>query len=224
MNSASPAAASSGVRGEEKVRVLLVDDHISIRQMLAFILPREGPYEIVGEVSTGTEAIERCRELQPRLVVLDLLLPEMSGVEVVRQIRQELRETKMLVYSGTTSDNLIAEAMSARPHGFVHKEDTLQVFREALRAVSEGRNYFTQVAADCTERCNTAKANMLTERERVVLQLVAQGRTTKEIAELLCMAVKTVETHRSNMCAKLDIHDVASLTRFAVRHGFVSID
>src|SRR5687767_2683883 len=115
--------ANELVPKEEKIPVLLVDDHTSIRQMLAFIIPREGPYEIVGQVSTGTEAIQCCRELQPRLVVLDLLLPEMSGVQVVRKIRKEHKDTKMLVYSGATSEDLIAEAMSARPHGFVHKED-----------------------------------------------------------------------------------------------------
>jgi DNA-binding NarL/FixJ family response regulator len=210
--------------GEDKIRVLLVDDHTSIRQMLACVLRLEGSYEIVGEVSSGTEAIERCRELQPRLVVLDLVLPGMSGVQLVRQIRRECENTKMLVYSGTNSEALIAEAMSERPHGFVHKEDTLQVFREALRAVTAGRNYFTQVAAETSERSGASAASSLTERERVVLQLVATGRSTKEIADRLGMAVKTVETHRSNLCAKLDIHDVATLTRFAVRHGLVSVD
>jgi DNA-binding NarL/FixJ family response regulator len=209
---------------EEKVSVLLVDDHTSIRQMLAFILRREGSYEIVGEVSTGTEAVERCRELQPRLVVLDLVLPEMSGVQVVRQIRRESQDTRMLVYSGTTSEALISEAMHERPHGFVHKEDTLQVFREAVRAVTAGRNYFTQMAAETSERSGASAVSGLTERERLVLQLVASGNSTKAIADQLGMAVKTVETHRSNLCAKLDIHDVATLTRFAVRHGLVSVD
>jgi DNA-binding NarL/FixJ family response regulator len=209
---------------EEKISVLLVDDHTSIRQMLAFVLRREGPYEIVGEVSSGVEAIERCRELQPRLVVLDLHLPELSGVQVVRHIRREWQNTRTLVYSGTTSEALIAEAMHERPHGFVHKEDSLQVFREALRAVIAGRNYFTQVAAETNERSGASGVSALTERERVVLQLVAEGASTKQIADRLGMAVKTVETHRSNLCAKLDIHDVATLTRFAVRHGLVSVD
>jgi DNA-binding NarL/FixJ family response regulator len=208
----------------EKIPVLLVDDHISIRQMLAFMLPREGPYQIVGEVSTGTEAIEKFRELQPKLVVLDLLLPEISGVEVVRLIREEGHGTRTLVYSGTSSEDLIAEAMSAKPHGFVHKEDTLQVFRDALRAVTAGGQYYTQMAAEMTERAHSSRIGALTDRERHVLQLVAEGRTNKEIAERLSMAVKTVESHRSNMCHKLDIHDVASLTRFAIRHGLVSVE
>jgi DNA-binding NarL/FixJ family response regulator len=209
---------------DAKIRVLLVDDHTSIRQMLAFILRREGPYEIVGEVSSGKDAIDRCRELQPRLVVLDLHLPEMSGVQVVRHIRREWQDTRMLVYSGTTSEALIAEAMSERPHGFVHKEDSLQVFREALRTVTAGGNYFTQIAAESSEKSGASAVAALTERERVVLQLVAAGQSTKQIAEQLGMAPKTVETHRSNLCAKLDIHDVATLTRFAVRHGLVSVD
>lgn len=208
----------------EKIRVLLVDDHTSIRQMLAFILPREGPYEIVGQVSSGTEAIERCRELQPRLVILDLLLPEMSGVQVVRKIRKEHRDTKMLIYSGATSEELIAEAMSAKPHGFVHKEDSLQVFREALHTVTAGGNYYTQVAADYSERPGNSPGACLTTREREVLQLVAAGLSTKAIADRLSMAVKTVETHRTNLASKLKIHDVASLTRFAIRHGFASAE
>ena len=222
MNSEQDTARSA--QNEKKIPVLLVDDHTSIRQMLAFILPREGPYEIVGQVSTGTEAIEQCRALHPRLVVLDLLLPEMSGVEVVRQLRQEARDTRMLVYSGTNSDELIAEAMHARPHGFVHKEDTLQVFREALRAVTAGNSYFTEMATGCSERAARSRLSILTDRERTVLQLVAEGLSNKEIAERLSMAVKTVETHRSNISGKLDIHDVATLTRFAIRHGVVSAE
>ena len=221
MNSEQERDCADSPAGAEKIRVLLADDHASIRQMLAFVLSREGPYEIVGEVSNGAEAIERCRELQPTLVVLDLHLPEVSGVQVVRQIRRESREIRMLVYSGTTSQALIAEAMSERPHGFVHKEDTLQVFREALRAVCAGRSYYTQVAAETTDSAKQSGVNLITEREREVLQLVAGGKTTKEIADILGMAAKTVETHRSNLCAKLDIHDVATLTRFAVRHGLV---
>ncbi len=222
MSSVQEQDAANLPSGKEKIRVLLADDHASIRQMLAFILPREGPYEIVGEVSTGAEAIELFRELQPRLVVLDLHLPEVSGVQVVRQIRRESRETRMLVYSGTTSQALIAEAMSERPHGFVHKEDTLQVFREALRAVSAGSSYYTQMAVETTDPAKQSAVSLLTEREREVLRLVADGQTTKEIADILGMAAKTVETHRSNLCAKLDIHDIATLTRFAVRHGLVS--
>lgn len=222
MTSVQERDAADLHRGKEKIRVLLADDHASIRQMLAFILPREGPYEIVGEVSSGADAIERCRELRPGLVVLDLHLPEVSGVQVVRQIRRESWEIRMLIYSGTTSQALIAEAMSERPHGFVHKEDTLQVFREALRAVSAGRSYFTQVAAETGDPTKQSAVRMLTEREREVLRLVADGQTTKEIADILGMAAKTVETHRSNLCSKLDIHDIATLTRFAVRHGLVS--
>ena len=212
------------VTADERIPVILVDDHTSIREMLAFILPREGPYDVVAAVSSGAEALEKCRILQPRLVVLDLLLPEVSGVEVVRRVRAELRDTRTLIYSGTTSEDLIAEAMSARPHGFVHKEDTLQVLREALSAVMAGRHYFTQIAAATTERASPGSLRILTEREREVLQLVAKGFTNKAIADRLSMAVKTVETHRSNLCSKLNIHDIATLTRFAVRSGLVGME
>jgi DNA-binding NarL/FixJ family response regulator len=203
-------------------RVLLVDDHISIRQMLAFLIPREGAYEIVGQVSSGDEAVESCRELHPRLVVIDLLLPgKKSGLDVVRELRRSGEEVRTLVYSGTTSPGLIAEAMRAGPDGFVHKEDTLQAFREALHAVTAGEQYFTPVIVESVERAGHTAVELLTDREREVLRLIAGGHSNKEMAERIGVAIKTIEYYRKNLQQKLKIHDVASLTRLAVKHGIV---
>src|SRR5947207_15404087 len=118
-----------------KNRVVVVDDHASIRQMLGMVLAREGPYEMVGEAGTGFEALKVCRKLKPQLVVLDLVLPELSGVEVLRSLRGEMPESRCMVYSGALNRALIVEALQARPHGFVHKTDALSTFCEALRAV-----------------------------------------------------------------------------------------
>src|SRR6187402_1728899 len=108
-----------------KNRVVVVDGHVSIRQMLALVLNAEGPYEVVGEAGTGFEALKVCRKWKPQLVILDLALREMNGVEVLRTLRNELRETRFMVYSGTPCRELIVEALQARPHGFVHKSDAL---------------------------------------------------------------------------------------------------
>jgi DNA-binding NarL/FixJ family response regulator len=203
-------------------RVLLVDDHISIRQMLAFLIPREGAFEIVGQVSSGDEAVESCKTLHPRLVVIDLLLPgKKSGLDVVRELRRSGDEVRTLVYSGTTSPGLIAEAMRAGPDGFVHKEDTLQAFREALHAVTAGEHYFTPVIVESVEKAGHSAMELLTDREREVLRLIARGHSNKEMAEHIGVAVKTIEYYRKNLQQKLSLHDVASLTRLAVKHGLV---
>src|SRR4051812_14555613 len=159
-----------------KTRVVVVDDHVSIRQMLGLVLEREGPYEVVGEAGTGFEALKVCRKLKPRLIILDLVLPELSGVEVLRTLRAEMRDARVMVYSGTLSRVLIVEALQARPHGFVHKTDALATFCEALRAVAGGCSYFTPFATKFMdeERGISATASVLTERERAILQMVAE--------------------------------------------------
>lgn len=204
---------------------MIADDHTSIRQMLAYMIPREGPYEVIGQVSSGTAAIEKVLELKPKLVVLDLLLPGLNGIEVVRRLRNLSKDTRLLIYSGTTSDELVAEALLARPHGFVHKEDTLQDFRDALRAVMSGISFVTKHANEMSERAEgTLAGDLLTERERDVLRLVAEGLSSKEIADRTGISVKTVEAHRGNISQKLRLHDAVALTRFAIRHGLASLE
>lgn len=206
-----------------KNRVVVVDDHASIRQMLGIVLTREGPYEMVGEAGTGFEAMKVCRRLKPQLVVLDLILPEMNGLELLRMLRAEMRETRCLVYSGTLNRGLIIEALQARPHGFVHKTDVLATFCEALRAVCGGCSYFTPFATRLLdeERHFPTGAPHLTTRERAVLQMIAEGMSNKEMAARFSIAPKTVEHHRAQVMQKLGMHDVATLTRYAVRLGLV---
>lgn len=209
-----------------KTRVVVVDDHVSIRQMLAVVLAREGPYEVVGEAGTGPEALKVCRKLKPQLVVLDLLLPEMSGVDVLRTLRTELWETRFMIYSGTLNRALVAETLQARPHGFVHKEDSLPTFREALRAVVGGCSYFTPLATRLMDeqRQTNGAVMQLSERERGVLQMIAEGLCNKEMAVRMGIAPKTVERHRAQVMQKLGMHDIATLTRHAVRLGLVTVE
>jgi DNA-binding NarL/FixJ family response regulator len=209
-----------------KNRVVVVDDHASIRQMLGIILAREGPYEVVGEAGNGFEALKVCRKMKPNLVVMDLMLPELNGVEVLRTLRGEMRDVRFMVYSGTLNRSLIVEALQARPHGFVHKADALSTFCEALRAVTNGCSYFTPFATKLMDddRRNGGCPAGLTDRERAILQMIAEGMSNKEMASRFSIAPKTVEHHRAQVMQKLDMHDVAALTRYAVRLGLVPVE
>ncbi len=208
-----------------KTNVVLVDDYSSVRQMLAMVLEREGSYAVVGEARTGFEALKVCARVKPRLVILDLALPELNGLEVLRRLWAKAREVRVLVYSGVESRELILETLRERPHGFVHKRDPLEILREALRTVTSGGSFLTPFATDLLDaaRGEEPAGKPLTERERAVLQMLAEGMSNKEMAGRLAIAPKTVEHHRATLMEKLDLHDVAGLTRYAVRMGVVPI-
>jgi len=207
-----------------KTHVVLVDDHVSIREMLAILLVREGPYEVVGEAGTGFQALRVCQKCRPRLVIMDLALPEMNGVEVIRSLRAQDTEARVLIYSGAQNRELILAGLREGPHGFVHKLDGLGTLREALRIVAAGGTYFTPFATatlDAARGRSMAERN-LTSQERAVLQMIAEGFSSKEMAERLGVAPKTVDNHRAHLMEKLDLHNVAKLTRYALRLGVVT--
>ena len=206
-----------------KTNVVLVDDYCSVRQMLAQVLEREGGYAVVGEAKTGFEALKVCARVRPRLVILDLALPEMNGLEVLRRLWAESRDVRVLVYSGVENRELTLAVLRERPHGFVHKRDSLATLREALRAVTAGGSFLTAFATELLDLSRGAgpAGPVLTERERAVLQMVAEGMSNKAMADRLGIAAKTVEHHRATLMEKLGLHDVARLTRYAVRLGVV---
>ena len=209
-----------------KKRIVIVDDHASVRDMLACILRREPAYEIVGEAGTGMKALEICASQQPDLMILDLVLPELSGTEVMRRLGLLHPLLRVLVYSGTFNHALVIEALRCKPHGFVEKSDTLDTLRQAISTVASGGSYFTQYAADFFKSAHTVPCETcdLTAREREILQLVAEGQSNKDISRRLGVANKTVENHRAHLMGKLHIHDIASLTRYAVRHGIITVE
>jgi len=209
-----------------KKRIVIVDDHASVRDMLVCILRREPDYEVVGEAGTGLAALEVCSNMRPDLVILDLVLPELSGTEVMRRMSASFPLLRVLVYSGTFNQALIIEALKCMPHGFVEKSDTLDTLRQAISIVASGGSYFTQCAAGFLNGAgpHPSGPDNLTMREREILQLVAEGRSNKEISGRLGVANKTVENHRAHLMDKLDIHDIASLTRYALRHGIVEME
>ena len=207
-----------------KMPVVIVDDHISVREMVSLVLAGEGHYKVVGHARTGPEALRVCRQHKPSLVIIEIELPELSGLEVLQTLRSELPEARWLVFSSAMRRDVVRRVLQAEPHGFVHKRDALADFYEALRAVVRGRSYFTPYATQCRRSGGDCSSASLTERERDVLRKVAEGLTTKEIAAQLKVADRTVEHHRSNLMGKLNIHDIARLTRFAVSAGLVPVE
>jgi len=207
-------------------RIVVVDDHASIRDMLAWILMREKCYEVIGEAGSGIEAIKVCRACKPDLLILDLVLPCISGIEVLRRVRKEMPHVKVLIYSGTCNSALIREALWEGPHGYVEKLEGLAILRKAIATVAAGGNYYSADASQMLRGSMGAKPaeTGLSPREREVLQLVAEGRSSKEISGLLNVATKTVENHRANLMQKLNMHDVASLVLYAARRGMVAVE
>ncbi|MEA3187265.1 MAG: hypothetical protein QOD99_1095 [Chthoniobacter sp.] len=209
-----------------KKRIVLVDDHTSIRQMLATLLSADERYEVVGEAATGVEALEVCAKTHPDLVVLDLRLPELTGQEVLRRLQARQSRARVLIYSGTKNGPLITQTLKCRPAGFVSKADDLAVLREGISAVAAGRGYFTSYVTGFLFDATSAAALSieLSPREREVLQMIAEGNSSKEISTRLYVTAKTVENHRAHLMAKLRLHGVASLTRYAISLGLIAAD
>ena len=209
-----------------KTRIVIVEDHASLRGMLTLILSQNKGYEVIGQADSGLSAIQLCRNLRPDLVILDLVLPELSGTEVLRRLRVSMPSVRVLVYSGTCNQGLVIETLKNDPDGFVNKSDSLETLREAIDAVATGCKYFSPFASRFL--FNSIETNgrdfNLSEREREIVQLIAEGFSSKEISGRLQIAVRTVENHRANVMQKLHLHDVASLTLYAVRHGIVTVE
>lgn len=205
-------------------RVVLVDGQLLMRDMLGSLLRREPVFEVIGEAATGLEAWSQCKRTTPDLVILQLGLSELSGAELVRRIRQCLSATQVLVYSNSTDRRLLSQGLAAKPHGMILGMDSLETLKEAIRVVSNGGSYFTPfVCRMMHDTFGRACSEHLTPREREVLQLVAESCSSKEIASRLHVALKTVENHRQRLMEKLQLRDVAALTRYAIRHGLIDL-
>jgi DNA-binding NarL/FixJ family response regulator len=207
-----------------KTKAIVVDGHASVRQMLTGQLQQGGLCEVVGEATTGFEALALFRKKMPALVMLEVILPEMDGIEVARQLRRQAPDLRVLFYSGTLDNELILEALRECPHGFVHKSDTLATLLEAVRVVTRGCTYFTPLATSLLVRPGgwMTERTALSGRERTILKLLAEGLSNKEMALKLNISSKTVEYHRSRLMTKLGLHDIARLTRYAVQTGLVA--
>ncbi len=208
-------------------RVVIIDDHNVVRELFRFQLCRSEPhrYEIVGEGSNGQEAVDTCLKTKPDLLVLDLMLPGLNGVEVMRRLQPKLPEMRVLFFSACSRIPLIIEALEHGAAGFVGKPRSWNTVLEAINLVAAGGKYFDPAVAHLAgHNGRPPVAEELTPREREVAQLIAEGHSTKEIASLLGVSAKTIDKHRTRMMEKLRVHDAVAVTRYAIQAGLVHID
>src|SRR5262245_8351580 len=206
------------------IRILLVDDHQVVREGLRVLLEREG-FEIVGEADNGYRAIELAGELSPQIALLDFDMPKMNGIVAAQHLLAASPATRLLLLTMYTDRQYVSSALRAGVHGFVVKTQAASDLVQAIRVVHAGKRYLSPGIAtalvDALTHRDGAPSPMLTPREQQVLQLVAEGRSTKDTARALQISIKTAESHRTHIMAKLDIHDTASLVRYAIREGFI---
>lgn len=207
-------------------RLVIVEDQTAIREMLVEILRLEAGYELVGQTGDGQSAVDLCLAKCPDVCVLDAKVPGLNGVEILRRTSRRLAQMRVLVFSAHENPVLVREMLEAGAHGFVEKTAGLAEFRRGLDTVANGGNYFGPAVASLLRNvvANPASSkapDFLTDREREILQLVAESHSTKEIAAKLGISAKTVDNHRTNLMRKLDLHDVASLTRYALEVGLI---
>ena len=207
-----------------RLRILLAEDHLMFRQGLKAILEREN-LEVVGEASDGHEAIRLARTLHPDVAVLDLSMPNLNGLDAAREIVKCSPKTKTILLTMHTEDQYVMEAVRAGVNGYVLKTQATPELIQAVHEVYKGKIYLSPGVSRAVVDAYLARTNLppdpLTPRERQVLQLVAEGKTTKEVAVMLGVSVKTAESHRTRLMDKLDIHETASLVRYAIRTGLV---
>lgn len=205
-------------------RILLADDHVLVRQGLKGLLEREG-FAIVGEASDGQEALQQMESLRPDIAVMDISMPTINGLNAAREIRRSYPQTKTILLTQHDEKQYVTEALEAGVKGYVLKNQAGSDLLHALRQVSRGQVYLSpgvaQVVVESYQSNAGRSVTQLTLRERQVLQLIAEGKTTKDIASVLGISVKTAESHRTRLMQKLDIHETASLVRYAVRNGIV---
>jgi len=205
---------------------MLVDDHEIVRQGLTALLEREG-FAIVGQAANGMQAVQLAKELHPEVVILDFGMPILNGLDAARAIHEALPTTRLVLLTMHTDEQYVLEGLRAGIRGFVLKTQAAADLVRAIRDVQAGSVFLgpgmSKAVVDAYLSGGAAPTDHLTPRERQVLQLVAEGRTTKEIARLLGVGVKTAESHRMHLMEKLGIHDTAGLVRYAIRKGFIQL-
>jgi DNA-binding NarL/FixJ family response regulator len=204
----------------QDISVLLVDDHGLVRRGFRRILEDDG-VQVLGEASNGLEAIRMAQELKPKVVVMDLSMPELDGVQATKEIVKNIPGTQVLILSMHSDDNYVRNALDAGARGYLLKSAIDVDLVGAIRAVSEGKRYIGSGLKYVAHEQDD-ELNRLTGREKQVLQLIAQGRSNKEIASLLDLSVNTVSVHRANLMEKMNIHRTAELVLFAIRKGLVA--
>lgn len=221
-------------KSEKRITVLLADDHMIVREGLRKLLEAESGIEVVGEATNGREAVVLMKKLRPAVVIMDIGMPLLNGLEATRQILHDVPETRIVILSGHDDDVYVERMMALGVAGYLIKQTSAHFLGEAIREVHKGNTFFSPSIAERLRYHNQkaldgkdlrkAKAPSLTSREAEVLQLVAEGKSNKQVASELDISIKTVEKHRDHLMQKLDIHDTAGLTRYAVELGVIECE
>lgn len=210
----------------KKIRVLLADDHSILRKGVRMLIDSQADMEVVGEAKTGREAIEEARKLKPDIVVMDISMPELNGIEATRQICDEMTHTKVVALSMHKDSVYVREILRAGARGYLLKESEDDDLVKAIRSVHRGEAFLSPaisgaVLTDYRKHVSNP-VDLLTSREREILTMVAEGKTNKEIANTLSLSVYTVESHRGSVMEKLNLHNAGDIVRFAIRNGLIS--
>lgn len=209
------------------IRIVIAEDQRLVRELMATLLARESDMEVVGEASNGREALQVVHAASPDIVLLDIGLPEIDGVEVARTLRKEHTPARLIVLSIHTERRFVQEMLQIGVEGYIVKSAAVKELVQAIRTVMQGRVYLSpEIAHEALERMepvSLSRIARLGRRERQVLALLADGKRSTEIASQLSISVATVEVHRRNIMRKLDLHTVAELTKYAIREGLTSL-
>ena len=214
------------------IRVLIADDHKITRQGLRSLLEKESDIEVIAEAQNGRNAVELAKKLYPDVIIMDVSMPDLNGVEASKQIIQDSDNVKIIALSMHSDSLFVSEMLKSGASGYLLKDCAFEELEQAIRTVIDGKAYLSPsisgvVVEDYLHRLSKTelgKVEVLTDREREVLQLLAEGKSTKQIALKLHISAKTVETHRRQIMNKLDIHTVAGLTKYAIRKGLTALE
>jgi DNA-binding NarL/FixJ family response regulator len=209
----------------KRIRILLADDHAVVRQGFKMILAAEADMEIVGEAANGREAVDLAEQLRPDVVVMDVSMPELNGIEATRRLASSVPHARVVALSMHKDSVYVREILRAGARGYLLKDSGAADLVAAIRAVASGESYLSPAVSNAVlddyRRHATNPIDLLTSREREVLQLLAEGKTNKEIAGVLNLSVYTVDAHRGRIMEKLNLHSIGELVRFAVRNGLI---
>jgi DNA-binding NarL/FixJ family response regulator len=215
----------------EKIRVLIADDHQVMRRGVRAVVELIPDWEVCGEASTGRDAVEMAERLQPEIVIMDVSMPELNGLEATRQIRKISPNTEVLMFTGLETEEMVRQVFEAGARSYILKTDGREQLESALRSLAEHKPYFTTKIGEIlfarflqgkTRVDEEAAEGRLTDREREIVQLLAEGSSNKEVADRLGISVKTVETHRAAVMKKLKFKSFSDLVRYAIRNHIIS--
>lgn len=215
-----------------KIRVLVADDHKIVREGLRALLEKQDDITVVAEADNGYQVLKIVQDMLPNVIVLDVAMPGLNGIETTRQIVEKYPNMKVIALSMYSDKRLVSGMLSAGASGYLLKDCAFEELANAIRAINVNQTYLSPTIVDIVvkeyfhspESLDLSIQSELTSREREVLQLLAEGKTTKEIASFLCISAKTIETHRQQIMRKINVHSVADLTKYAIREGLTSLE